>query len=201
MRLVKINSLFVFIFFFSSAIIRGQESIITNEEIVSNSVRDAVVESGFCDGVVSVRLDLARSGLSRPISNGLSEAYRSLDIPVMTNDGSSAAIIDYDILGFNFVYKNGRSRGFLKKPFIMRVLNARVRLTSTRSEDGAVNNQEDLDLVYSDEIRPEWVDLVRSLDIPELGPQVPGSGMIKIVEPVVVTAAVGGLVFLFFANR
>jgi len=184
-----------------SGISPAQEKILTNEQVVIKSVRDAVLKSDCCKGIGDVRLELARSGLARPVSNGLAEAFKAMGVNVSVGPGASWAVLGYDILGLEFEYKKGKSRGFLRQHMIKRALDARIRVTATQAMDGAIVAQEDISVGYSDEIDPAAVELAKSPDIPELAPRAQGSGWARIVEPVVVTAAVGGLVYLFFANR
>lgn len=179
----------------------AQKRIATNEQVVIESFREAALKSNCCADIGSMRLDVAESGLERPISSGLIEAFRSRGIAVVSGAGESSVKIGYNILGFDFAYKKGKSRGFMRKPMIKRVLEARIRMTVTRLMDGVIVGQEDIFAGYNGEIDPEAVNFVKSVDIPALAPNPPGSGWARIVEPIVVTAAVGGLVYLFFANR
>ena len=84
---------------------------------------------------------------------------------------------------------------------IKREFASRLSITIIKSYEGRISSFEDIAVNYVDNIDPRFSDLVKSRDIPELAPDLPGSGWTKIAEPVVVTAAIGGLVYLFFANR
>jgi hypothetical protein len=185
----------------SSLTASAQNSVLTNEQVVIGSVREAVLESRCCSDLGDIHLSLAKTGVLRPVSYGLADGLRLLGNSVSTEVGKAPIDIDYDLLGFDFAYHKGSSQGFMHKPMIKRVLDARIRISARRTGDGAILKTDELTVAYADEVDPESAYLIRSLDIPELSPDPPGSRWSKIVEPVVVTAAVGGLVYLFFANR
>lgn len=188
-------------FLFLAISLRAQDRSPTNEQVVIKAVSDAALKSGFFSGLSDVRIKTADTGISRPISSGLIESMRSAGISVRADDADAEVAVVYDVLGFDFDYKRGGSRGFLRNPKIRRVFDARIRITSTSLMDGSILGVGDIEASYEDQIEPRFAELVKSPDIPELAPDLPGSGWAKIIEPVVVTAAVGGLVYLFFANR
>ncbi len=183
--------------------ISAQKLIPTNEEVVISSVREAAEKTLRSHRLDKIQMDMAESGIDRPISNGIAEALRSLGVEVFAGGGSGESMnsLSYDVLGFDFDYGKGASRGFLRKPMIKREFAARLRITISKSIEGAILSLDDIGVSYVDDIEPRFADLVKSRDIPELAPDISGSNWTKIVEPVVVTAAVGGLVYLFFANR
>jgi hypothetical protein len=181
----------------------AQKQIPTNEEVVISSVRAAVEEAMRGQGLDRIQMDMAKFGIDGPISNGIADALRSLGIQVFAGGANSVASnsLDYDLLGFDFDYRKGTSRGFFKKPMIRREFEARLRITVTESLKGSISSFEDVAVSYADDIDPRFANLVKSREIPELAPALPGWGWTKVVEPVVVTAAIGGIVYLFFANR
>lgn len=181
----------------------AQKQVLTNEQVVILSVREAALKTMRDYELGRIHMNLADSGIERPISSGIAEALKSLGIDVFAG-GISAELsgkLNYSILGFDFSYGKGASRGFLKKPMIKRELAARLRITIDKSIDGPILSFEDIVVDYADNIDPRFADLVKSRDIPELAPALPGSGWTKVAEPVVVTAVIGGIVYLFFANR
>lgn len=181
----------------------AQKLVPTNEEVVISSVRAAVEEKMRGQGLDQIQMNMAKSGIDGPISNGIADALRSLGIQVFAggNDSVSVNSLDYDLLGFDFNYRKGTSRGFLRKPMIKREFEARLRITVTELVKGPILSFEDVAVSYIDNIDPRFANLVKSRDIPELAPDLPGSSWTKVVEPVVVTTAIGGIVYLFFANR
>jgi len=181
----------------------AQKLVPTNEEVVISSVREAAEETMRGYRLDKIRMNMAESGIDRPISSGIAEALRSMGAEVFAggDSGESTNSLSYDVLGFDFGYGKGASRGFLRKPMIRREFAARLRITVSESIEGAILSLDDIGVSYADDIEPRFANLVKSRDIPELAPDLSGSNWTKIVEPVVVTAAVGGLVYLFFANR
>jgi len=181
----------------------AQKLIPTNEEVVISSVREAAEKTMRGYGLDKIQMNIAESGIDRPISNGIAEALGSLGVKVFAGgiSGESTNSLNYDVLGFDFDYGKGASRGFLRKRMIKREFAARLRITISKSIEGPILSFEDVAVSYVDNIDPRFANLVKSRDIPELAPDLPGSGWTKIAEPVVVTAAIGGLVYLFFANR
>lgn len=201
---IPINMIFTLISLVLGPITASAQKLVpTNEEVVISSVRAAVEETMRGQKLDRIQMNMAKSGIDGPVSNGIAEALRSLGIKVFAggNDAGSANGLDYDLLGFDFNYRKGTSRGFLRKPMIRREFEARLRITVTESIKGPISSFEDVAVSYVDNIDPRFANLVRSRDIPELAPDLPGSGWTKVVEPVVVTAAIGGIVYLFFANR
>ncbi len=181
----------------------AQKMILTNEQVVISSVREAAERTMRGQKFDRIQLTIAKSGIDRPVSNGIAEALRSLGAEVFVDAiaGESTNNLTYDVLGFDFDYEKGTSRGFLRKPMIKREFAARLRITMSRSVEGSILGFEEIAVSYVDNIDPRFADLVKSRDIPELAPDLPSSGWTKIAEPVIVTAAIGGLVYLFFANR
>jgi hypothetical protein len=171
--------------------------------VVIESVRESIEDAMKNHKLDRIQMNMASSGIHRPVSSGIAEGLRSLGLEVFTGGKSGQSInnLSYDILGFDFDYGKGASRGFLRKPMIKREFAARLRITVSRSFEGTILSFDDIAVSYIDSIDPIYKDLVRSRDIPELAPELPGSRWTKIIEPVVVTAAIGGIVYLFFANR
>ncbi len=181
----------------------AQTQVLTNEQVVISAVREAAEKTMRDNGLDKIQMNMAKSGINRPISYGIADALRSLGVEVYAGGLSEEPVnnLKYDVLGFDFDYGKGVSRGFLRKPMIKREFAARLRITISKSNEGRISSFEDIAVSYIDNIDPRFSDLVKSRDIPELAPDLPGSGWTKIVEPVVVTAAIGGIVYLFFANR
>lgn len=197
------HSLAVVLVFILTAcsIAQDKRAVLTNEQVVTAAVRETALKSDLFDDISDIHLVPTLHGIERPVYSGLVEAMSSKGISVLSETGGSSTVLGFVILGLEFAYEKGESRGFLRKPMIKRVLDARVKITILKADDGEILKTEDISFDYSDEIDPESGKLVKSPDISELSPRAPGSYWSKIVEPVVVTTAVGGLVYLFFANR
>ena len=201
MKIRKIAKFIPLIILSAFVITEGQ--VVTNEQVVIEASRKCVEEnlvsaiSGF------VVIEVAENEISRPVEIGLSEGLEKLGVNVIGNDTASEDVqkIECDILGFDFKYKKGSSRGFLRKRMIRREFTAAIKLTFSNARNGSVSRFEDLTLQYEDQLSPDLIDLVKSRNIPALDPSPPSSNLKQFVEPVVVTAAVGALIYLFFANR
>ncbi len=180
-----------------------EAQVVTNEQVVARATREGI-ESNFQSlepGSISIKV--LEDEISRPVAIGLSEGFKNLQISVVGNDGASDDVqnVECDVLGFEFRYENGDPRGFLRKRMIRRKFMAVLKLTFSNLRDNSISEIRDITISYEDQINPEWGDLVKSRKIPALDPPFPSSGLKKVVEPVIVTAAVGALIYLFFANR
>ena len=188
---------------FLMMVLTAQAQVLSNEQVVIAAVRNHAEHEFTEFGFSAVQMKMAEGGINRLISNGLAEAFRAKDIQVVTreNQDFSGRQLLYDLLGFDFSYENGRSRGFMKRRMLKRIFSARLRITLKNLDDGSILTFKDLAISYSDQIDPEFIDLVKSRHIPDLAPEVPPRGWAKFAEPIIVTTAVGALVYLFFANR
>jgi hypothetical protein len=198
----KANLLFIILIFIWVGISYGQSGVLTNEELVikavSQSVGDSISE--IKSGTVYIGNDSV--GVNHPISRGIIDAAQNKGFTVFLNNNQTVDYnAAYDILGFDFDYKKGKSRGFLKQSMIKRKLNALLRLTFKNHVSGEIKYSKDVAVKYEDEIEPDYLNYVASLKIKQLSPNEPASFVKRFAEPVIVTTAIGALVFLFFANR
>lgn len=177
--------------------------VITNEQVVIEAARMGVEGNFKSSKFTSIGIEVSESEISGPVASGLTEGFRNLGINVVGNGKADSAVqhIDCDILGFEFKYQSGDSRGFLRKRKIKRGFKAVLKLTLLSARDSSVSEIKDINISYEDQIDSKLADLVKSRNIPALDPPFPSSGFKKIAEPVIVTAAVGALIYLFFANR
>lgn len=177
--------------------------IITNEQVVATAAREAVESNFQSMRSGNISINVVEDEISRPVAIGLKEGFEHLGFEVFANDVPSIEVqyVECDVLGFEFKYEKGDSRGFLRKRMIRRKFQAALKLTFSDTRDRSISEIKDITLSYEDQISPKWGDLVKSRKIPELDPPFPSSGMKKVAEPVIVTAAVGALIYLFFANR
>lgn len=177
--------------------------VITNEQAVIGAARSGVEENFKSSRFASLAIDVLESEISRPVSIGLTEGFSSLGIDVVGNATADSALqyLECDVLGFEFKYENGDSRGFLRKRMLRRKFKAVIKMTFSDSRERSVSETRDINISYEDQINPALAELVKSRNIAALDPAFPSSGMKKIAEPIIVTAAVGALIYLFFANR
>jgi hypothetical protein len=177
--------------------------VVTNEQVVVRAARIGVENNFKSPEFGNIRIEVLDDEISRPIAIGLTEGFEILGVNVVGNDRVDNGVqdVECDVLGFEFKYENGDPRGFLRKRLIRRKFMAMLKLTFSSRHDKSIIEIRDITLSYEDQIDPELADLVKSRKIPALDPPFPTSGLKKVAEPVIVTAAVGVLVYLFFANR
>jgi len=198
----KVNLIVFAISLFCAGISYSQNEVLTNEEIVIKAVSQSVADNiaDFSPGSIFINDDSV--GIKRPVSKGIIDASSNNGFKVFINNNQTVDYIAaYDILGFDFNYKNGNSRGFLKQSMVKRNLNALLKLTLKNRGSGEIKYSNDIAVKYEDEIDPDYLDYVASINIRELSPVKPASFVKRFAEPVIVTTAIGALVFLFFANR
>jgi len=176
---------------------------LSNEQVVISSVKDAAANGLSGDSENSLRIVSDEEGLQGIFATGIAEGIigKYARVMIMPTEDSSAFNLNFDILGFNFTYEKGSSRGFLKTKKIRRALNCELRIIVKSGADGALREIKRLPIDYHDEVEPSSIKVINSRIIPELAPVAPGSGWSRFMEPSLVIATVGALVYLFFANR
>jgi hypothetical protein len=177
--------------------------VITNEEVIIYAARSGIENNFGHPDFKSINIRVLEGEISRPVAAGIAEGFRNIGVNVIGNDYADSAVqyAECDVLGFDFAYGNGDSRGFLRKRMIKREFTAKLKFTLYDAGRRLISEIKDVSLKYEDQINPGLANLVKSRTIEALDPPSPSSGMKKFIEPVIVTATIGGLVFLFFANR
>ena len=175
----------------------------SNEQVVISAVAaeiDSLIPSA-ADATLNIVTDSA--GLRGLISDGLAEGLKDKYAQVTFGPApdSSSDNLFYDILGFDFEYEKGSSRGFLRGKNLRREMRCELRITIKSGSYGVLRRAGNLSVDYGDEIARSDIRFVSSRDIPELAIDPPGSSWARYVEPSLVVASVGALVYLFFANR
>jgi hypothetical protein len=175
---------------------------LSNEQIVLTTVKQAVAEKITGDTSFIVQVEVKSGELEKLIGDGIRDGLRNkFGQPIyLTELDPQKLTLSFNISGFDFTYKKGHSRGFLKSNKIARDLRCQVRLSIDNTATGISNFHEIL-AIYHDEIEPSDLNYVKSHSIPELALAAPGSGWSRYAEPSLVIASVGTLVYLFFANR
>ncbi len=175
----------------------------TNEQIVIDAVRSQVDKGISPDSDGALVVISGATDLEMLVSGAIADAMREKYSQVMlaSAPAPSADNLTFAIQGFDFSYRNGGSRGFLKARKISRELRGQLRITIKSGTDGKLREVEDILISYNDSIDPGWAKYVNSPNIALLAPPVPPSKWTKYIEPALVVSAVGALVYLFFANR
>jgi hypothetical protein len=174
----------------------------TNEQFILNAVENSASNLFDSLGVKNASIYVVdKTGLPGLVVDGFKAALlkrgaRFID----SNDESFSDYIKLDISlsAFEFAYKNGKSRGFFRKPYIKRNVIGQVQVNI---EGGGITYLQFRDFGETDEVDPAFTNYIGSVRYNQLSPDPPGRGVMKYVEPLAVTATVGGLIYLFFINR
>jgi hypothetical protein len=176
---------------------------ITNEQIVSTTVKAAAIRElgDFQNQRIIVVTDGAP--LNGIIASTLADALRNKSAEVMlaSQPDSTSENLAFKILNFEFKYKKGSGRGFLRQRRIKREFQSQLQLTLESGVSSDIIATYNLPLSYNDQIDPGALASVKSDEIPELAPKGPGRPISKLVKPALVVASVTVLVYLFFANK
>jgi len=175
----------------------------TNEQIVFSAVKEEIDKSLSKDSASALMVVSGKKELEVLIGGAIADAMRRKYPQVLMDSMPSpnADNLTFDIQGFDFSFNKGASRGFLKAHKIRRQLQAELRISIRSGVDRQLREMKDIVIERSDTIEPAWAKYVNSRNIVELSPQAPASNWSRYVEPALVIAAVGALVYLFFANR
>jgi hypothetical protein len=200
-RFSVIIFLILFLQFVDIAIVHSQPP--TNEQLVVSAVKEEIDKSLSKDSASVLMVISGKKELEVLIGGAIADAMRSKYPQVLMDSTPSpnADNLTFDIQGFDFSFHKGASRGFLKAHKIRRQLQAQLRITISSGLDRQLRDMKDIEFYRSDTIEPVWAKYVSSRNIAELSPQAPASSWSRFVEPTLVIAAVGALVYLFFANR
>ena len=174
----------------------------TNEQFVSNSI--ARVVASFIDSLqlAPSRIKVASgSGLNNLAVDGAIQALNSLGWSIVKGNTQNRGYkyeINTTLSALDFKYTKGKSRGFFKRPFIRRELAGQTLLNLSGPDFNYVGF---LDFSDSDKVLPQHENYIASIRYNELAPSAPVGGVGRYLEPLAVTATVGGLIYLFFVNR
>ena len=172
----------------------------TNEQMVVNTVSRSI--KALIDSLQLVPSNVLiekTNGLNGLVINGVRSAFIDAGWTVLNQNGKIPDFyVSVDLTSFEFNYKKGRSRGFLNKPFIRRELNGQILLNVS---DDSYDYVGFIEFSGVDEVLPEQTNYIASIRYKKLAPEKPGTGVMKYLEPIAVTATVGGLIYLFFINR
>jgi len=175
---------------------------VTNEQFVTNIIADRFGAYLDSIGVQSSKVLLKpASGLDLLARDGASIGFIDNNWIIADQDsGDESACFELEIsfTAFEFSYMQGKSRGLFNKPYIRRNLAGQVLINFTDGENRGFGY---IDFSNSDEVLPENKNYVASIRYKELAVRPKVGGFSRYLEPLAVTATVGGLIYLFFVNR
>lgn len=113
---------------------------------------------------------------------------------------SSSPVLSYRIIKLNLEYPEIKRKKLFGKSWITR--ESQVAISFNLSDpDGKILWSKRGERKNSDLLRKEELLSLNNRQYPFLCPEIPQSTWGRYVEPAVVTVVVGGLIYLFFANR
>ncbi len=188
-----------------------QENPPSNEEFLRGTIR-SLFERAFVDFPdKDAKLLVLRSEEQHPagwlLEDELVFFLLSLDREVALQSVAPSRNLEesqqlfYRIIDMNLSYPEVKRRGFLGG----RILTRRAALNlSFRLEDGATGK-----VLWSEKVKEERSDVIKrsmaksvnNKTYPFLSPSLPEDPQSKYLEPALVISVVGGLIYLFFANR
>lgn len=209
--------IFLWIGWFYPGSIYAEEAVVvfenppSNEEFLRNSI-GSLLERTFNDFPSDKSgLLLLKSEEEHPagwlLEDELVSYLVSSDYPVALPSAAPSLNLQesnflfYRIIDMTLTYPQVRRKGFLGTRILTRT--AKLNL-SFRLEDGATGkvlwSQKGKE-EQSDQIKRSQVASVNNKTYPFLSPSLPDDPQSRLLEPVLLVAVTGGLIYLFFANR
>jgi len=175
---------------------------LTNEQIIVNTISESALVLIDSLGLKPSRAIIKPStGINELAIDGFKSALLQLGFVIENPEtilDSNGCTIDVTLSAFDFKYLNGKSRGFLKKKYVKRQVSGQLLINITGNGYNYVGFK---NFEYSDEVNPSQLNYIAGIRYNQLSPSAPGGGMMRYLEPLAVTATVGGLIYLFFVNR
>jgi hypothetical protein len=188
-----------------------QENPPTNEEFLRQTLRSLFAET-FTDFPEST-VDMLRlkAEEDRPenwlVENELIDYLISLNHQVGLSITDSASDLPeskslfYRIIDLKLDYPETHRKGFLKEKLVTRRAVANLSFREENPVTGRVIWLKRGKLEKTDVVRKSAIKSLNNQSYPFLCPALSGDPMNKYLEPALLTAVVGGVIYLFFANR
>ena len=188
-----------------------KENLISNEEFLRESVR-TLLHKAFLDFPRSEsRFVLVNSEEEHPanwlLEDELVSYLRSLNFQVALPGGSEkkeppeAWTLFYRIIQMKLLYQQVKRKGFFGHKLVTRKTTLNVSFRLEEKERGKVLWTKRETEEGSDVVKKSRIKYLNNDSYSFLSPPVPEDLQAKYIEPALVAAVVGGLVYLFFANR
>jgi hypothetical protein len=205
-------ALFVLFSLWQASSGEAETEIKTNEIFLRESIQ-GLLNQTFADfpkdlkGLILIRPDSDNSAAwlveqeltSYLITKGFGVA---LSQPELESENSeNCCDLFYRIIELRLEYPQMKRKGLFGKKFVIRqsTLNSSFRLTE--KDSGKILWTKRKNHTTIDEIPKKMVPILENEEYPFFSPELPQSTGGKYLEPALVTAVVGGLVYLFFASR
>jgi hypothetical protein len=199
---------------FSSQVVLGQAETEnkTNELFLRESIQEYLKQTLTDFPKESPRFIFIHSEAEHPASWLLEEELTSY----LSSKGFSVALpqnefksenfekfwkLFYRIIELRLEYTKTKSKSFLGKKFVTRQSNLNLSFRLMEKDTGKVIWTNRKNYTRSDVIPKKTIPIVRNENYSFLSPNLPKSTTSKYIEPALVAAVVGGLVYLFFASR
>jgi hypothetical protein len=188
-----------------------QENPPTNEEFLRETLRSLFTET-FSDFPKSTSdLVVLKAEEDRPenwlVEDELAAYLLSLNYQVglSTIDSDSglpeSKWLFYRIIDLKLDYPEAYRKGFLKEKLVTRRAVINLSLREEEPTTGKVIWLKRGRLEKTDVVRKSVIKSLNNQSYPFLSPSLPGDPLNKYLEPALLTAVVGGVIYLFFANR
>ena len=204
-------SIFLFLILFFSPLVFAQE-VKNNETFLRDAIKEFLKESlADFPAVTSQNIFIEKEAqypagwlLEEELSSFLISSRYSVSL--IGNFDSVSVHPDsrnlfYRIIDLKLEYPEIKSRGFLKETLVTRKAYLNLSFQLTEGNGGKIIWSKREVKEYSDVIKKGMFKILNNPAYPFLSPSLPESSLSKYLEAALVTAVVGGLVYLFFANR
>lgn len=211
--ILRLSAFFLLsIFCCQIAIGQNREEVKTNEIFLRESIQD-LLKQAFTDfpkgypKLVFIRSESGNSAnwlleeelTSYLTSREFSVAFQQQEYKSEKSENSWDLF--YRIIALRLEYPRVKRRGLFGKKFITRETNLNFSFRLTEKNTGEILWTQRKNHTTSDIIPKKATAILDSQQYPFLSPELPESSISKYVEPALVAAVVGGLVYLFFASR
>ncbi|MFH1336448.1 MAG: hypothetical protein ABII96_08015 [Candidatus Zixiibacteriota bacterium] len=191
--------------------ITPQENPPTNEEFLRETLRSLFAET-FTDFPESASdLLILKAEEDRPekwlVEDELAVYLLSLNYQVglkaVDSDSSlpESKSLFYRIIDLKLDYPETHRKGFLKEKLVTRRAVVNLSLREEDPTTGKVIWLKRGKLEKRDVVRKSMIKSSNNQSYPFLSPSLSGDPINKYIEPALLTAVVGGVIYLFFANR
>ncbi len=188
-----------------------QETPLSNEEFLRESVR-SLFQEAFFDFPRSESRFVLVSPEDEDRANWLLEdeliSYlRSLDFQVALHTGGGqketpkAWSLFYQIIEMKLSYPQVKRKGFFGHKLVTREAKLNLSFRLEEKESGKVLWTKRETAEKFDVVEKQAIEFLNNNSYPFLSPPLPEDMQTRYLEPALVAAVVGGLIYLFFANR